>query len=87
MPSNGVAPPVDIKPFELLRYLPTYRVVVCGTCQYAVQPKAIARHLKDIHHIHRGRRRPFMKYVSELRLDEVEEGLYSGCLSSHLSLF
>lgn len=35
-------------PEELLQYLATCQVVVCTACQYAIQPKVIARHLKEI---------------------------------------
>lgn len=62
----------EVQPSELLQYLPTYKVVVCATCKYAIQPNAIARHLKEIHHITRGHRRPFMQHVSKLELDEAE---------------
>lgn len=64
--------PHDPQPDQLLQYLPVYRVVVCSSCHYAVQPHAISRHLKDIHSIHRSHRRPFMQYVSSLLLDEPE---------------
>lgn len=64
--------PRDPEPAELLQYLPLYRVVVCTSCEYAVQPNAIGRHLKDIHQIYRSRRRPFMQYVSSLGLDQPE---------------
>lgn len=70
-------PQVDPEPAELLRYLPAHKVVICRTCQYAVQPHAIPRHLKDIHHIHRGRRRPFMQYVSRLELGKPEDVIES----------
>src|ERR1700712_1302295 len=57
---------------DLLQYLPHYKVVICSTCKYAVQPQAIARHLKEIHHIHRGHRRPFTQYVSKLSLSDAQ---------------
>jgi hypothetical protein len=60
----------DPQPAELLQYLPDYRAVVCVACQYAVQPNAISRHLKEIHRMQRSRRRPFMQYVSHLHLDK-----------------
>lgn len=59
-------------PAELLNYLPAYGVVICTTCKYAIQPSAIARHLKDIHHIHRSHKRPFLEYVSKLDLKPPE---------------
>lgn len=67
----------DLQPHELLQYLSRYKVVVCTSCQYAVQPSAISRHLKDIHHIIRSHRRPFMQYVSTLDLDEPEQVIQS----------
>ncbi|KAG0649822.1 Orsellinic acid biosynthesis cluster [Hyphodiscus hymeniophilus] len=78
MPLEPSAPSLlDPDPAELFRYLPSYKVVVCVTCQYAVQPHAIPRHLKDIHHIHRGRRRPFMQYISKLELGDPEDVIES----------
>jgi len=62
----------DPQPDQLLQYLPIYKVVICTACKYAIQPNAISRHLKDIHKIHRGRRRPFMEHVSKLDLDDTE---------------
>jgi len=59
-------------PSELLHYLAKYRVLVCTSCLYAIQPKAFARHLKDIHDIKRSHRRPFMQHVSSLELAEQE---------------
>lgn len=63
---------LDHGPAELLLYLDAYKVVVCTSCKYAVQPNAISGHLKDIHHIHHSRRRPFMQYVSKLDLVSPE---------------
>jgi hypothetical protein len=59
-------------PQDLLQYIPDYRVVICVSCRYAVQPNAISRHLKEIHQILRSNRRPFMQYVAKLHLDEPE---------------
>jgi Orsellinic acid/F9775 biosynthesis cluster protein D len=61
------------EPAQLLQYLPLYKVVICATCKYAIQPQAIARHLKEIHHIHRGHRRPFMQYISALSLSAPQD--------------
>ena len=69
--------PKELQPRELLQYLAAYRTVVCATCHYAVQPNAIGRHLKDIHHIHRSHRRPFTRYVSSLLLDEPQKVIQS----------
>lgn len=62
-----------LSPGELLPYLPQYGVVVCTTCQYAVQPGGISRHLKEIHHILRSQRRPFMKYIEGLDLRPIKD--------------
>lgn len=61
---------------ELLQYLPAYKVVICATCRYAIQPNAIERHLKELHKFRRDHRRPFMQYISKLDLnlpDKVRE--------------
>jgi hypothetical protein len=63
------------KPEELLRYLPNYQVVVCTTCSYAIQPNAIARHLKEIHLIQRSARKPYMHHVSKLQLADPDHVL------------
>lgn len=64
--------PPQLDPSELLHYLPESKVVICIRCRYAIQPNAISRHLKDLHRIYRSSRRPFMKYVSTLSLDEPQ---------------
>ncbi|KAK9351547.1 hypothetical protein V1523DRAFT_398221 [Lipomyces doorenjongii] len=65
--------PRDPQPTQLLHYLPSFQVVVCTSCRYAIQPNAISRHLKEIHHIYRSRRRPFIEYVSSLPLKEPQD--------------
>ena len=67
----NIPPPAD------LHYLPTYGVVVCSLCQYAIQPTAISHHLKDIHGLYRVQRRPYMQYVSQLGLNTVQEVINS----------
>ncbi|KAH6674868.1 hypothetical protein B0J14DRAFT_23182 [Halenospora varia] len=62
-----------VHPEQLLQYLPTYKVVICSACRYAIQPTAIARHLKEIHNIQRSNRKPYMQYVSPFELDEAEK--------------
>lgn len=71
---STAVPPSSLAPLpeELLRYLSPYRVVVCTSCRYAIQPKAIARHLKEIHRIQRSDRRFFMQYVNKFELAEHE---------------
>ena len=72
MSAMGTTAPLDPGPPELLRYLASYKVVVCTPCQYAIQPSAISGHLNDIHHLHHSRRRPFMQFVSKLDLASPE---------------
>ncbi|KAG9234596.1 hypothetical protein BJ875DRAFT_509342 [Amylocarpus encephaloides] len=64
VPSTSLAP----RPEQLLQYLPPYKVVVCTFCRYAIQPKAIARHLKEIHRIKLSDRQPFMQHVEKFEL-------------------
>ena len=63
---------MSVEPSDLLRYLPESRVIVCTSCRYALQPRAISRHLKDIHHILRSCRKPFLQYISAFYLDDPE---------------
>lgn len=63
---------MSVQPSDLLQYLPEFKVVVCTSCQYALQPGAIPRHLKDIHHILRSSRKPFVQHVETLDLDDPE---------------
>ncbi|KAH9222172.1 hypothetical protein DL95DRAFT_286434 [Leptodontidium sp. 2 PMI_412] len=71
--TTSLTPPPDPLPSQLLHYLPGHKALICSTCHYAIQPTAISRHLKDIHQIHRARRRPFMSYVSTLDLAPPEQ--------------
>ncbi len=68
VPSTSLAPLLE----GLLQYLSPYKVVVCTSCRYAIQPKAIARHLKEIHRIKRSDRQPFMQHVEKFELAEHE---------------
>ena len=72
MPTAVPPPSLVPLPEELLQYLSPYRVVVCTSCRYAIQPKAIARHLKEIHGIKRSDRQPFMRHVEKFELAEHE---------------
>ncbi|KAL5334991.1 hypothetical protein BJX70DRAFT_391020 [Aspergillus crustosus] len=65
--------PNDPAPADLLKYLPDYGVVICTSCSYAVQPKAISRHLKEIHRVLRSRRRKFDLYVIGLALRDPQD--------------
>ncbi|KAJ5783894.1 transcriptional regulator family: Fungal Specific TF [Penicillium psychrosexuale] len=64
---DGLTPP------ELLHYLPTYRVLICRRCSYAIQPGAVARHLKEIHHLHHSSRRAFIDYASRFELTQPND--------------
>ena len=68
MPPMRATPP----PEKILQYPPIYRVIVCTFCKNAVQPKAIARHLKDIHCMKQQDRQPFLQHVEKLELVEQE---------------
>lgn len=68
VPSRKLMPPQD-----LLLFNQAHRVVICTTCEYAIQPAAIARHLKEIHAIHRHHRRPYTEYAAGLDLRDPSE--------------
>ncbi|KAE9364770.1 hypothetical protein N431DRAFT_497199 [Stipitochalara longipes BDJ] len=68
LPSTSSPPP----PNTLLQYLSPYRVIVCTSCKYAIRPKAIARHLKEIHRMKRSDRDPFMQHVAGFELADQE---------------
>lgn len=59
-------------PVQLLQYLPSYKVIVCTRCRYAIQPKAIERHLKESHRIKRCDRQPFLRSAEQFELAEHE---------------
>jgi hypothetical protein len=61
-------PLATLQPTQLLHYLPTFRVLICKECRYAIQPSAISRHLKDIHHIYREDRQAALRYTLTLAL-------------------
>ncbi|KAJ9616882.1 hypothetical protein H2200_000602 [Cladophialophora chaetospira] len=73
MNSKQAPVPQELWHAQLFSYLPRYRVIVCNTCRYAVPPKAVSRHLKEIHRILRSARQPFLDWVSTLALCEPEE--------------
>jgi hypothetical protein len=64
---------VLLTPTQLFHPLPQHHVIVCTSCRFAVPPRAIARHLKEIHGIHRARRRPFLDFVSKFDLRDPED--------------
>ena len=53
---------------NVFHYLPAYQVLICKPCGYAVQPGAITRHLKDIHHLYRHKKKPYVEYASTFTL-------------------
>ncbi|KAJ5598043.1 transcriptional regulator family: Fungal Specific TF [Penicillium hordei] len=63
--------PETVVPVQLLRYIPVHRVLICLHCRYAIQPGAIVRHLKEIHHLKRLRRRAFVEYASQFELADI----------------
>jgi hypothetical protein len=64
-----------MEPSQLLHYLPTYRVLICLRCNYAIQPGAVARHLKEIHHLRHLSRRPFVDYASGFKLSQPSDAV------------
>ncbi|KAJ3531447.1 hypothetical protein NM208_g8873 [Fusarium decemcellulare] len=63
----------EVLPEQLLTYHSAYRVLICTTCQYAIQPQAVDRHLKEIHKIYRSARRPFTAYAAKFDLSAAED--------------
>ncbi|EXJ94900.1 hypothetical protein A1O1_00018 [Capronia coronata CBS 617.96] len=64
-----------MQPTQLFHYSPEHRVVICTGCRYAVPPKAVSRHLKEIHHIYRSDRKSFVDFVQGLDLVDPEHVL------------
>ncbi|EAW06578.1 uncharacterized protein ACLA_082690 [Aspergillus clavatus NRRL 1] len=62
-----------VPPSQLLHYLPTYQVLICLRCRYAIQPGAVVRHLKEIHYVHRSARQAFVEYASEFELAQPND--------------
>lgn len=61
------------EPSQLFHHLPKYQVVICTACRYAVPPRAVNRHLKEIHGVHHSLRPNFVKFVENLDLRKPEE--------------
>ncbi|KAH7067239.1 hypothetical protein BKA63DRAFT_521801 [Paraphoma chrysanthemicola] len=59
--------PVTLHHNDLLHFNPTYRVVICRECQYAIQKSAISSHLLR-HKIYREERQVLLAYTSQLDL-------------------
>ncbi|CAH0025377.1 unnamed protein product [Clonostachys rhizophaga] len=64
---------INIQPQELLYYNKKYQIIICTSCQYAIQPTALDRHLKEIHALHRHRRQPYTDYAARLSLKQPSE--------------
>ena len=69
------APNTTRKPELLLQFHQTYSVLICSACGYALKPTGIARHLKEIHHITRSTRRPYMSHASRFQLADTKQVL------------
>ena len=74
-PRTTLQPASHAEPADLLRYNKDHQVLICSSCEYAIQPRAVARHLKEIHGIRRNRRRPYAHHVAGLRLSHPRQVL------------
>lgn len=54
---------------DLLKYYEQYGIVICRTCQFAVQPSALASHLLK-HQIYRGERQRLLSQLCKLKLHD-----------------
>ncbi|KAK3073969.1 hypothetical protein LTR53_003973 [Teratosphaeriaceae sp. CCFEE 6253] len=66
----------EIEPRELLRYLPSHRVILCIPCTSCVLPNALARHLKDIQRLSQVQRQPYLDTACSLDLAEQHAIFY-----------
>lgn len=66
--NNTTAPHVE----DLLCYLPSYKVLICKDCHFAIQPSALSSHLLR-HGFYRGNRKKLTKDLSQLDLAEPED--------------
>lgn len=55
---------------DLLLYNSEFQVLICKECEYAVQPAAISRHLKQRHKIYRKDREDILEIVQHIPLVE-----------------
>jgi hypothetical protein len=60
-------------PISTVTLLPTYQVLICLRCRYAIRPGAVARHLKEIHYLHRSARQAFVDYAPEFELTQLND--------------
>lgn len=56
------------EPTDLFHHLPHHRILICKQCRFAVLPSAVARHLKELHHMHHPDRQQFVDYALGLNL-------------------
>ncbi len=56
----------------LLAHLPDYGLIICKSCKFAIQPKALSSHLLR-HHIYRDKRQNILDRVAELTLLEPDQ--------------
>ncbi|KIW00694.1 uncharacterized protein PV09_07876 [Verruconis gallopava] len=73
MPKNFT----DLGEQDLLKHFPDYGVLVCKSCQFAIQPSALSSHLLR-HQIYRSERRQLIERLKELGLREPEKVTYPG---------
>lgn len=62
-----------LPPQQLLQYFPTYEVLICASCRYAIKPRGVNRHLKEIHYLYNEQRRPYTLYASSFKLKNPED--------------
>ncbi|KFA69380.1 hypothetical protein S40285_08568 [Stachybotrys chlorohalonatus IBT 40285] len=60
-------------PGDMFYYSAAHEVLICTSCHYAIQPDAITRHLKEIHHILRSARKPYVAYAGQWKLRSAED--------------
>ena len=58
---------------RLLEYNAEHRIIICTQCCYAIQPNALSRHLKDLHHIYRGQKRALLDSLAGLELSDPHD--------------
>lgn len=62
-------------PDDLLLYNSDHKVIICNTCQYAIQPHSVDRHLKEIHALRRPLRKPYTDYAASVHLADPAQVL------------
>lgn len=64
--------PIRLGPNDFLQYEPSYGVLICRDCQYAIQKSAIQSHLLR-HKIYRDERQRLLASIGELTLREPDD--------------